>query len=145
MESVLVIREVFISGGIVLPLIEVTREEFNSGWVVLLLKEVFGLLVNGLESEGIFNDENLSDLEEASAAILYFGVGIMEFSIILALIEVSGKLNFLGVEAKWGLMTELTFGIKNDGILMDSLLISEFWENFSRLEFDEKVSKFVLS
>ena len=48
----------------------------------------------------------------------------MEFSIIQALVEVSGKLNFLGVEVKWVLMTGYE-GIVIDGILMESFLISE--------------------
>ena len=66
MESGWVVKEVFILGGIILPLVEVTSGGIISGWLVLLFNEVFGLLVNGLEREGIFNDENLSGLEGTS-------------------------------------------------------------------------------
>ena len=136
--------------GIILPLVEVTSGGIISGWLVLHLNEVFGLLVNGLEREGIFNDENLSGLEGTSGVIWYFGVEVIGYSIVLVLMEVSGNLNFLGAEAKLAAVIEvieleLTFGKINDGILMGSLLSFEFWENFSILGIDERVSKFVLS
>ena len=76
---------------------------------------MFGLLVNGLEREGIFNDENLSGLEGTSGVIWYFGVEVIGYSIVL------GNWNFLGLEAKLAAVIEvidpgLTFGKMNDGI-----------------------------
>ena len=97
MESDWVVKEVFIWRGIILPLVEVTSGGIISGWLVLLFNDVFGLLVNGLEREGIFNDGNLSDLEETSGVIWYFAVEVIGYLIVLVLMKVSGNLNFLGV------------------------------------------------
>ena len=54
---------------------------------------------------------------------------------MLALVEVSDKLAFLGVDVKWFGMNEYE-GIVNDGILMGSLVISEFGEKVSILAFN---------
>ena len=95
-------KEVFFWEGIILPLVEVTSGGIIFGWLVLPFDDVFGLLVNGLEREGILNDGNLCDLEETSGVIGYFGVEVIEIGVVIG--YTSGNLIFLGVEVKLGVV-----------------------------------------
>ena len=148
-------KEVFFWGGIILPLVEVTSGGIISGWLVLLFNDVFGLLVNGLEREGIFNDGNLFELEETSGVIWYFGVDVIVTGDVIG--YTSGNLIFLGVGAKLGVVVievtvdiggfnelELIFGNMNDGILRESLLSFEFFEICLLLGVDVRVSRLSL-
>ena len=103
-------KEVFFWEGVILPLVEVTSGGIISGWLVLLFNDVFGLLVNGLERGGIFNDGNLCDLEEISGVTWYFGAD----AIVIGdeIWYSSANLIFLGVEVKLGVVViEVTVDI----------------------------------